>query len=106
MSDPRPGHHYDDSLEEQLEQLPDKIGELKLIWRSKTLEREKTDAILHAQFKGENPERTASDIKALINASKSHYDAVMEEIIAEAKYEQICEKHMANKKLASLRTAY
>jgi len=93
-------------LEKDLEELPDKIAEALQVWRIKTLEREKTDALLHARFKGSDKGLTATDIKALINADQGHYNAVLDEVKAEANFKRLDETLMGKKKLASLRTAF
>lgn len=93
-------------LEQALEELPDKIAEALLVWRMRTLERERVDAVLHAQFKGTDKGMTATDIKALINADQGHYNAVLTEITAESEYKRLDETLLAKKKLASLRSAF
>ena len=93
-------------LEKALDELPDKIAAALLLWRVKTLDREKNDALLHARFKGQDKGLTATDLKALINADQGHYNCVLEEIKAEAEYKRLDETLMGKKKLASLRTAF
>ncbi len=93
-------------LEKDLEELPERVATALLEWRMKTLERERTDALLYAQFKGQDKGFTATDIKAMINGDQSHYNAVLEEIKAESNYKRIDETLMGKKKLASLRTAF
>lgn len=93
-------------LETELERLPDKVAAALQSWRIATLEREKTDALLHARFKGQREGLTATDLKALINADPGHYQAVLDEIRTESEYKRLDEVLMAKKKLASLRTAF
>jgi len=105
MSHPIPAHHYDENLEMALENLPDLIADSLEKWRTATLDREKTEALLHARFKGEDPDRKANDIKCLINTSDERYQACLKEIKAEAEYQRRYEKLMGIKRLVSLRTA-
>ena len=93
------------SLENDLETLPDEVATALQLWRISTLDRERTEAILHARFKAEE-ERTATEVKALINASPERYQAVLNEIKAESEYTRLYERLMGAKKLASLRTAF
>lgn len=106
MSHPQPGHHYDENLERQLEELPDLIYKAKLEWRTQTRDRKRVDALLRARFKMENHDRNSADLKALIESDSTHYEACLKEDVAEAEYERLYEKHMSNKKIASLRTAF
>jgi secreted Zn-dependent insulinase-like peptidase len=93
-------------IDNALETLPDLVAEELMKWRIATLEREKVEALLYARFKGEDKERTATEIKALIHANGMRYAAVLEEIKSEAGYERIYEKLMSSKKRADLRNAF
>lgn len=93
------------TLEEELESLPDQVAAFLEVWRLKTLEREKTEALLYVQFKGEDKERSATEIRALINASEGRYRAVLDELKSEAQYQKVYERLMAKKLVARLRVA-
>ncbi len=93
-------------IEQELIDLPEMVADSLLKWRTKTLEREKTDALLYLRFKAGEPGRTATEIKALINSSEGHFSANLEEAKAESRYTFLNEKLMAAKKVASLRTAF
>lgn len=101
----KPGsNNYD--IESSLENLPDQIASFLEIWRTKTLDRETTEALLYLKFKGEDKERSATEIKALVHSDKGRYKVVLDELKAEAQYTRLLEKLLSAKKLASLRTAY
>lgn len=93
-------------IEGDLEKLPDQVAEALQLWRVATLNREKLEAVLYAGFKGNDPQRTATEIKACINASESRYNSVLEEIKCETEYTRLYEKLLSAKKRASLRTAF
>lgn len=93
-------------LEKELNDLPDKVATAQENWGLKKLEREKIEALLHIAFKGSNEKFTVADIKAAINSDKDRYQAMIEEIKAEAQYNRLYEQLMSIKKLASLRTAF
>lgn len=100
-----PGSNNQD-LEQSLADLPDKVADALKDWRIATLERERCEALLYAEFKGQDKERTATEIKALIHASNNRYQSVMREIKAESEYNRLYERLMALKKRCYLRTAY
>lgn len=75
-------------------------------WRTGTLDREKTEALLYIQYKGEDKDRTATEIKALINSNMDRYQAVLSELKCEAMYERLYERLLSQKKLCDLRTAF
>lgn len=93
-------------LEEALEKLPEIVSQCLLNWRKATLDRERIEATLYLVFRGDNPERTATELKALINKSDERYEAVLAEISFESIYNAKNETLLAAKKLASLRTAF
>lgn len=93
-------------LEDSLSQLPDKVADALQKWRIATLEREKCEALLYMGFKGGQVDRTATEIKALINGSGERYSCVLDEIKAESEYVRLNEKLMAIKKEMSMRTAF
>ena len=93
-------------IESDLDQLPDKVAEALQLWRVATLNREKMEAVLYAGFKGNDPNRSATEIKACINASDSRYNSVLEEIKCECEYQRLYEKLLSAKKRASLRVAF
>lgn len=92
-------------IESDLETLPDEVATALFNWRVATLDREKAEALLYARFKAED-DRTAVEVKSLINASPERYEAVLKEITAESDHTRLLERLLAAKKLASLRTAY
>lgn len=94
------------SVEEDLETLPEKVSEQLVKWRTASLDREKCEALLYARFHGEDPSRTATAIKSLINSNEERYQIVLKEIQEEAHYNFLYEKLMSAKKIASLRTAF
>ena len=93
-------------LENDLEKLPDLVSQALIQWRTATLDREKCEALLYVKFHGEDLERTATEIKALIHADSERYMMVLNEIKSEANYNFLYEKLMSAKKIASLRTAF
>jgi hypothetical protein len=93
-------------LESQLENLPDFVANALEKWRTKTLDRDQTEALLYLRFKGEDTGRTATEIKAMVNADDTLYAAALEELKAESNYIRLYERLMALKKRADLRTAY
>ncbi len=93
-------------IEKSLEELPEKVSKALEYWRIKTLDREKIEALLYTRFKIENDGASATEIKAMINASADRYTAVLEEIRAEASYQLLYEKLLCSKRAASLRTAF
>ena len=92
--------------EEALESLPDLVADALEDWRRATLMREKEEALLYLRFKGEDNERSATEIKALVHSSDSRYLACLDELKAESKYERLYERLMSKKKIADLRTAF
>lgn len=99
----QPGNN---DIDQALETLPDQVADALTAWRMATLEREKTEALLHLKFKGEDKERTATEIKAMVQSSGARDIAVVKEIKAEGQYTLLMERLMAAKKRASLRTAF
>lgn len=95
-----------DDLVEQLSNLPEIVSQCLLNWRKATLDRERVEAKLYLQFKAEGAEKTATELKAMINDSDERYQAVLTEISFESVYNAKNEGLLAAKKLASLRTAY
>lgn len=93
-------------LQADLETLPDQIGSFLLEWRRRTLEREKKEALLNLKFKGEDPSRTATEIKAMVHADDERFKVCLDEARAEAQYTKAYETLMAAKRLAGIREAY
>lgn len=93
-------------LEEQLETLPEIVGQALLQWRKSTLDRERLEASLYLKFKVEYPNSTATEIRAMVNANDERYSAVLTEASFESQYTIKLETLMAAKKLSSLRTAF
>lgn len=94
------------NLESDLEQLPDLIAKALLDWRLMTLEREKCEALLYLKFKGEDQERSATEIRELVRSNEDRYKKVLSELKAEANYVRLYERLLASKKLCDLRTAF
>ena len=95
-----------DDLDKSLEDLPDKVADALEAWRRATLEREKTEALLHLRFKADEVKHTQDDLKAFIRASEERFEACLTELKAEAAYERLYERLLSFKKRADLRTAY
>lgn len=93
-------------LQKLLEQGPEAVSKALSNWRIKTLEREKLEAILYTTFKGNGEKRTSDEIKALIRQDNARYHAMLEEIEAETEYTRVNEKHLSNKKIAALLSAF
>jgi hypothetical protein len=93
-------------IESDLNELPDKVAEALQLWRVATLNREKMEAVLYAGFKASDSDRSATEIKACINASESRYSSVLEEIKCECEYQRLYERLLSAKKRASLRVAF
>lgn len=106
MSHPQPGHTYDEGIEHILEAFPDKVADALIEWRQSSLMREKEEALLYLNFKGQDTERSATEIKAMVNSSEGRYQAVLRELRAEGEYNRLYEKLLGAKKIASLRTAF
>ena len=93
-------------IEQDLQELPEKVADALQAWRMATLDREKCEGLLYSLYKGEDKERTATEIRALVHASDARYSCILAEIKAEANYERLYESLMCAKKKADLRTAY
>lgn len=93
-------------LETELESLPEEVATALVNWRTATLNREKIEALAYLRFKGEDKERSATEIRALVHADSDRYQAVLDELIAEGKYTKLYENLMSAKRLANLRTAF
>lgn len=100
-----PGQRNAD-IQKSLEELPSEVSAFLLEWRKATLDREKTEALLYLKFRGENPDRTATEIKALVNSNDERYQVSLKEAQAEAQYTKVLETLLCAKKEASLRTAF
>lgn len=102
-----PPGSQNEGLEQQLEELPDIVADALLKWRTATLEREKTEALLYLRFRaGGEEKRTTEEIKALVRSDDGRYSAVLEESKAESDYERVKERLLCKKKLSDLRTAF
>lgn len=99
-----------EDLEHELERGPEAIAKALTAWRTATYERKKKEALLYAQYKGkaaiEGEKVSATELKHMVQADSSLSEAVLTEIKAEAEYQRIYEKHLANKRRAGLRTAF
>lgn len=92
-------------LEADLETLPDEVSTVLMNWRIATLNRERVESLLHARLRADTT-RTMADIKSSINGDPDRYEAVLNEIKAEAEHTRLLERLLCAKKLASLRTAF
>lgn len=95
-----------DDLESDLERGPDAIAKALKNWRFATYQRKKKEGLLYAEFRLRDPNRNSTELKHLINCSDELYPLIEAEVIAEAEYKRVEEKHLANKRRAGLRTAY
>lgn len=93
-------------LEALLDTLPDLVANALEAWRISTLDREKCEALLYAALKGQDDGKSATEIKAAINADSERYNAVLEEIQKECEYQRLYEKLLSTKRRAALRTAF
>jgi hypothetical protein len=93
-------------IDRTLNETPDLIANALETWRMATLEREKIEALLYLQFKGDGEKRTADELKAMVRSDGSRYRVVLDEIKAESEYTRLYERLLAAKKAASLRTAF
>lgn len=92
-------------IEADLETLPYEVAAALMAWRIATLDRERIESLLHARLRVDD-DLTMADIKSAINGDPERYEAVLNEIKAEAAYNRLYERLLSAKKLASLRTAY
>jgi hypothetical protein len=93
-------------LEDALEKGGDLIADAQKKWELSVLDRQRAEALLCAKFRAEGPERTSTQVKEMMQADQSHYDAVLKEIEAKSEYTRLYERHLSNKKKASLRSAF
>lgn len=93
-------------IEKTLTDGPDDVAEALKNWRLATLNREKAEALLYVRLKGEDKDRSATEIKALIHADSIRHDLMVKEILAESNYTLLYERLLGAKKIASIRTAY
>ena len=93
-------------IEKQMEELPDLVASALERWRTTTLDREKCEALVYLKSKYEDKERSATEIKALVNSDEARYSCVLAELKAEAEYIRLLERLQSAKKVASLRTAF
>jgi hypothetical protein len=94
------------ALEQALDKLPQEVSDALLQWRKATLDRERVESRIYSRLKMEDPSRTATEMKHLLNADQERYEAVLQEITFESVYKLKEESLMAKKKEASLRTAF
>lgn len=94
------------NIETILDNYPEAVAKAKAQWQKAGLDREKVEAGLFIRYRLENPQSTATEIKALINNSNDRYEAVLQEISFEMAYNALYETLMAAKVDAKLRTAY
>lgn len=100
-----PNNNFD--LEKDLEELPEKVSKALELWRTATLDRKKTDALLYMKYRmSDLGKRTSGEIKAMIDKDDTHYAACLLENKLEAEYNFVYEKLLSAKKLSSLRTAF
>lgn len=101
-----PPGQQNSQIEETLERSPDEVAKALFEWRRATLDRESLEARLYLRFKAQNPDITATELKARVNESDERYQAVLQEITLESTYNAKQETLLAAKKIASLRTAF
>jgi len=99
-------HPQGENIEAVLESMPDVVASALQDWRIATLDREKVEALLYAATKAQDSDKSAAEIKAIINANPDRYQAVLNEIKAESQYVRLYERLLSAKKRASLRTAF
>lgn len=102
----RPLESNNAGVENDLETLPDEVATALLAWRRSTLEREKTEALIYLRLKGENPDRTVGELKALVDSHDVRYSVRLKEAEEESGYQRLYERLLAAKRLANLRTAF
>lgn len=102
MSQP---HQYD-GVESIMESLPDEIESALVDWKKKVIERKSLSATLYLKFKEQDRDRSATEIKALVESHPDWKRISEEEAIAEGKHSGLYEKLMTLKKITSQRTAY
>ncbi len=95
-----------DDLETDLERGPEAISRALKAWRLATYERKKQEGLLYAEFRLRDPGMNSTELKHKLNASNELYPYIEAEVLAEAEYKRVEEKHLANKRRAGLRTAY
>lgn len=102
-----PGSRNED-LEKNLELLPDQVSDALLAWRTATLNREKTEALLYLRFRADTQgiKRTSDEIKSMVRSDDGRYKAVLDEVMAESNYVRLNERLLSFKKLSALRTAF
>lgn len=93
-------------LEEALEQGPIAVSNALKVWRTKTHEKKRLESTISAEARLNNPEITTAVLRDLVRMNKWYDEACTEEIIAEAEYKRVDEKHLSNKRLAAMRAGY
>lgn len=94
-----------DQVEEDLQTLPNQVADALYSWRLATAEKEKLDALLYLQFKGEG-DKTVDEIKSLVKSNPTRFEAILNEIKAESDYVRLYERLLSLKRVAGLRTAF
>lgn len=94
------------NLEVIFETYPELVAEAKEQWQKATLDREIVESALYMKFKHLDLDRSATELKHLVNADPLRRDAVLVENSFERQYNAKYETLLCAKKDASLRTAY
>ena len=100
------GERLMENIEELLSELPEKVAIALQVWRLRTLERKRIEAVLYLRHKGEDPKMTKDEINAHIELDAERHQKMLEEIMAETKYKELSDEQMAVKKKASIRVQY
>ena len=99
-----------EELIEIMETYPDKLATAKLVWGKAIKNREMTEGVRHMEIKAkmevDGKKCTTDDLRAMVKADMSCFDASMAEIAAESEYIRINETLLSTKKIAGLRTAF
>lgn len=99
-----------EDVEKQLQELPDQAANALNVWRDATTTRETVEGRLFLKFKEERLKKGGPSgddfIRALVRASKEREEVCRIENAAEALFYRLNERHLSNKKTASIRTAY
>lgn len=97
-------------VEEQLEELPDKVAEALLVWRKATIERETVEAILFVEKKkaalASGGPAGDDYIKSLVRSDENRRAACECEAAAESIHCRLYERLLGAKRQAAVRAAF
>jgi len=77
--------------EEILDTYPERVALAKEQWRKARADREKLEATLYLSAKNNNKDLTATEIRAIVQASPQRYESVLIEAAFEKIYESLLE---------------